>query len=92
MKKETKQMIIALLLAIVCCIGDDLFGQNVVKDAQGNYKAIYHTDSAQAVATGAKYEDRDGTTYPVYQSKRGKLFVRKVSKTTGKTYNYYLKD
>ena len=31
------------------------------------------------------------TTYPVYKSTRGKYFIKRVSKNTGKAYNQYLK-
>lgn len=39
--------------------------------------------------TGFTYEI-DGIKYPVYQGGKGALFIKRVSKNTGKEYTYYL--
>jgi len=69
----------------------DTGAQTIVKDASGNYRQISAPkDSTGGKLTGATFTTKDGTIYPVYESKNGKLFVRRVSKS-GTTYNYYLK-
>lgn len=35
------------------------------------------------------YQDKDGI-YPIYISARGSLYIKKISKKTGKEYKYYL--
>lgn len=57
----------------------------VIQDKQGNYIL------AQAQSTGKTFTDAKGNIYPVMQSINGKLFIVRISKTTGKTYKQYLK-
>jgi hypothetical protein len=38
------------------------------------------------------YQDKDGNKYPIYVSSKGKLYVKKVSKKSGKEYKYYLPE
>ena len=42
--------------------------------------------------TGFTYKDSKGNVYDIYLSSKGKAFVLKVSKKTGKEYRYYLPD
>lgn len=65
--------------------------QTVRQDANGNYIAVSKSDSTSAKPTGKTYTDPKGNIYPVMISKNGKLFIIRVSKNTGKSYNYYLK-
>lgn len=60
---------------------------NVTMDASGNYKEI------QDVNTGRLYYDKDGKSYPVFMSKKGKLYaITGISKKTGKPVRKYLKS
>jgi len=45
---------------------------------------------AQPVKTKLTVTIKD-IVYPVYKSTRGKYFIKRVSKNTGKEYNQYLK-
>lgn len=38
------------------------------------------------------YTDSKGNTYPVYLSSTGKVFIKKVSKKTGKEYKQYMPE
>jgi hypothetical protein len=79
-----------LVILTVICTSFTAYSQNVRQDAQGNYIAATATgDSTSAKPTGKTYTDTKGIVYPVYVSKKGKLFVIRVSKT-GIRYNYYL--
>jgi len=40
--------------------------------------------------TSFTYQDKDGTIYPVYINSKGKFYIKKISKKTGKEYRYYL--
>lgn len=83
-----KQLIIA---AIICIASYNACGQNVKQDAQGNFHAIKDSTAATGKPTGQTYTDAKGAVYPVMITDKGKLFVMKTSKTTGKQYRYYLK-
>ena len=64
---------------------------NVIK--QGNtYVPIGQAEGKEDVLTGDFYKAKDGTMYPVYRSKKGKLYVIRVAKTSGKEYKYYLTE
>lgn len=36
------------------------------------------------------YTDKNGKVYPIYKSSRGKYYIKKISKKTGKEYKQYL--
>lgn len=46
---------------------------------------IEHTDST----TSHQYEIK-GEVYPIFKSKRGRLYIWRVSKKTNKPYKYYI--
>lgn len=90
-RKWTLRFIIAFgLIAIFSFSG---IGQTVKQDAHGNYFAVKneHTDSIKVIETGKFYTDLNGVKYPVYQSVKGKLFIYRESKKSGKPYKFYLK-
>jgi len=80
-----KKLIISLVILIVSLSCNS---QNVKQDASGNYVAVKMEQAA--TNTGKTFTDAKGTTYPVMQSKNGKLFVIRTSKN-GNKYNQYLK-
>lgn len=47
---------------------------------------------SSAIQTDFVWKDKDGKSYPIFLSKNGRAFVKKVSKKTGKTYNNYLSE
>lgn len=47
---------------------------------------------SSAIETKYTWQDSKGNTYPIYLSKNGKAFVKKVSKKTGKEYPKYLNE
>lgn len=40
--------------------------------------------------TKYKWQDKEGNKYPVFMTKNGSYYVKRVSKKTGKEYKYYL--
>jgi hypothetical protein len=65
--------------------------QTVKQDASGNYIAVKAAnDSTGGKDTGKTYTDTKGNVYPVMISKKGKLFIVRISKA-GNRYNQYLK-
>ena len=68
-------------------------GQNVVR--KGNIFIEQPTDTAsrpKAKKTDYVYVEKDGQAYPVWVSSKGKYFIIKVSKRTGKEYRKYLPE
>lgn len=63
--------------------------QQVTRDANGNYIAVKATQQADK-PTGKTFTDSKGNVYPVYESKNGKLYVIRTSKS-GNQYKQYLK-
>jgi len=62
----------------------------VKRDSAGNFYSA--TTQNGDVLTKYKYYDRKNLlVYPVYMNSKGKYFIYKVSKKTGKTYKYHLK-
>ena len=79
-----------LILYVLIALSFASFAQNSVKQADGNYQQIKKNKSNYK-PEGAFYTDKNGFKYTVYRSDKGKLFIFKVSKNTGKEYRYYLK-
>lgn len=50
------------------------------------------TSKSKAQKTGYTYKDTDGKSYEIYLSAKGKAFIKRISKKTGKEYNKYLPD
>ena len=71
--------LLLLCLALACCI--DAMGQNVTRQ-----------ESKPATKTEYIYTDNKGNSYPVWLSAKGKAFIIKVSKKTGKEYRQYVPE
>lgn len=87
MKKLIATVFIAFVSAVSC--------QAQIKtkiDAQGNYVQVSDSgaDSVKAVKTGKTFTSTKGETFDVMQSSKGRLFVMRVSKKSGKAYKMYL--
>lgn len=78
-----KKLIILALLAIA----QMSVAQTVIRD--GN---TFKVEKVQDQKTSYFYEDKDGKKYPIYLTSKGKAYIYRVSKKTGKTYKYYLPD
>lgn len=50
------------------------------------------TTGSKETKTQYTYTDSKGNVYPVYLSSKGKAFIKKVSKKTGKEYKQYLPE
>lgn len=94
LRTNTFKIIAFVLLCILMCFAGDGQAQNVVKDQNGNYKAITtsRNDSSKTILTTFTYTDSKGEVYKVYETLKGKRFVNKISKKTGNGYKMYLKE
>jgi len=63
---------------------------NAVRTADGNFTSLAKITIKDS-ATAFVYTGKDGVSLPVFQNSKGKYFLSRVSKKTGKRYRYYLK-
>ena len=81
-----------IVIIAILSLNFGLNAQTVQKTKEGNYIAVVAPKiDDKAKDTGKTYTDTKGNVYPVYISAKGKLFVIRVSKNTGKEYKQYLK-
>lgn len=81
-----------LFLAIALLVSASVSAQTIVKDAQGNYsavKAAKDTAKTADIATGKTFTDTKGNKWPVYQTKTGRVYALRTSKS-GTQYKQYL--
>ena len=76
--------IIALLVMLTLSISSYA---GVVKE--GNVY-VQKTTTVKEKETGIYYQDKDGIRYIIYVSPKGSLYIKKISKKTGREYKYYL--
>lgn len=81
-----KKFFIILVMLIVSMTGTTCVAE-VVRN--GNTFETVQTSQAD-VQTPYTWKDKDGKIYPIYISKKGACYVKRVSKKTGKEYKYYL--
>lgn len=80
-----KKFIIALVVLIIGAVGQ--INAEVVRN--GNTFSVEQTTKSD-VETPYTWKDKDGKTYPIYISKKGACYIKRISKKTGKEYKYYL--
>lgn len=85
--KYTITMAIIFLIWFACVASVN--AQSVQIKQQGN-TFVEVVDSGRK--TTMVYIDKDGNKYPIYVSSKGKHFILKVSKKSGKVYKKYLKQ
>jgi hypothetical protein len=76
-----------LLFTLTLFVSLSGFSQTIQKDANGNY----HTTKVEDKKTGHTYTDEKGTVYDIYTNSKGKPYIMRKSKKTGKEYKSYLK-
>lgn len=57
---------------------------------EGNTYIVKSTTTVKDKTTGVYYQDKDGIQYIIYVSSKGSLYIKRISKKTGKEYKYYL--
>lgn len=82
--------IVLMLLALGCLI--DSAAQNVERQGNTFVQKKSEGQTKSATKTSYVYKDNKGNSYPVYLSAKGKAFIIKVSKKTGKEYKQYMPE
>lgn len=84
--KKLSFLFLAVLLSLSC-----VCQTKVKKDLQGNYTTARETGTTTPTRETGKFLIlKDGTKLPVLLTSKGKLFVNRTSKKTGKVYKQYL--
>ena len=78
-----------LLIALILFISISGRSQEAIRLPSGDYSAIGRKDTL--IITGKVFIDRNGVRWPVFLTSRGKLYIIKQSRKTGKKYRSYLK-
>lgn len=81
-----KKFLIILVMLIMGMTGTTCIAE-VVRN--GNTFETVQTSQTD-VKTPYTWKDKDGKTYPIYISKKGACYIKRISKKTGKEYKYYL--
>lgn len=79
--------ILLALIVLVACVNNSIAATQITREGN-NFKES--TEKVEAQKTTYTYEIK-GVKYPVYVSPKGKLYIIRVSKKTGKEYKSYLK-
>lgn len=89
--KYMKRVLNILLVALIAVFTVTMTqAQNVIRN--GNVFTQQSKQKAEITKTKYVYVDKDGVKYPIYLSSKGKAFIIKVSKKTGKEYRQYLPE
>lgn len=87
MKHTFKILLVALIAGLFCAYSTQ--AQNVVRKG-ATFEQI--SNKNEATKTQYTYKDRNGVSYPIYISSKGKCFIIKKSKKSGKQYRQYLPE
>lgn len=80
-----KRYIFCLLIALFSIAS---YSQDVVKEGKTFKVQITQTTSEQQ--TEYTWEDKKGVKYPIFISKNGACYIKRISSKTGKEYKQYL--
>lgn len=94
MKKiQLNHVLIALITIVhIAACTNAAFGQQVTQKGKTFVEVVDSSKNQKATKTEYKYIDKNGVEYPVYLSSKGKAFIIKTSKKTGKQYRQYLPE
>lgn len=84
--------IIMLAIAMICTFSvaaqsNSKFEQKGTTFIQMSKETV---KESSAILTKYTWQDSKGNSYPIYLSKNGKAFVKRISQKSGNEYNYYL--
>lgn len=79
-----KRYIFCLLIALFSIAS---YSQDVIKEGK-TFKV--QTTQVKEIQTDYTWEDNKGNKYPIFISKKGACYIKKISLKTGKEYKQYL--
>lgn len=94
MKQFKHPVYIAILIGMTLCFLFQIstFSQNVKRIGNTFVEQVdsSKTKKSEAKKTNMTYIDKSGKSYKIYLSSKGKAFIIRTSKKTGKQYRQYL--
>lgn len=79
-----KKLLLCLLLALFSIT------INAQVKREGDTFKVEQASKVSDTKTKYTWEDKEGTKYPIFITKKGACYILKVSKKTNKEYKYYL--
>lgn len=79
------------VLLLVCAFSCNIHAQDYKQEGTTFIQTTSKSNSSKATKTGYTWE-KDGVKYPIYLSAKGKAYIIRTSKKTGKEYKQYLPD
>lgn len=61
-----------------------------VKRLGNTFMTVASSTVSSDVQTPYTWKDKDGITYPIFMTKKGACYIKRISKKTGQEYKYYL--
>jgi hypothetical protein len=80
-----KRYIFCLLIALFSIAS---YSQDVIKE--GKTFKVQTTQTTSEQQTEYTWEDKKGVKYPIFISKNGACYIKRISSKTGKEYKQYL--
>lgn len=80
-----KRYIFCLLIALFSIAS---YSQDIVKE--GKTFKVQTTQTTSEQQTEYTWEDKKGVKYPIFISKNGACYIKRISSKTGKEYKQYL--
>lgn len=80
-----KRYIFCLLIALFSIAS---YSQDIVKE--GKTFKVQTTQTTSEQQTEYTWEDKKGVKYPIFISKKGACYIKRISSKTGKEYKQYL--
>lgn len=78
------------IIIILALLLGSLTGYAEVKREGNTFKIERTATTNTDIQTKYKWQDKEGNEYPIFITKKGACYVKKISKKTGKEYKYYL--
>lgn len=66
------------------------FSQNVVREGNNFTSVSTKSNKSSDVETKFTWTDKNGNVFPIYISKTGSCYVKRISQKTNQEYKYYL--
>lgn len=76
-----------ILCFIIALFSITSYSQNIIKEGKTFKTSIVQTEDKQTEYT---WEDKKGVKYPIFISKKGACYIKRISSKTGKEYKQYL--
>lgn len=93
-----KKLLIILAVLLIGAVGTTCSAMtSKARSASEAHEVVRNGNTFETVqsansdtVTPYNWKDKDGNVYPVYITKKGACYIKRISKKTGQEYKYYL--